>query len=124
MRAVCIIILLLCLSGLSIAQDMTFSRPENETRYQALLPQIRCMVCANQSVADSQSGFAQDMKIWVYDQIEAGRSDMEIRSELISRFGDTVLYSPRLKLSTYLLWGAPFLMVLMVLLIWYRGTRS
>lgn len=124
MRKIYTIILLCILAMSAFAEEMKFSSQEQETRYEALLPQIRCMVCANQSVADSQSGFAQDMKAWLHDAIIEGRSDTEIRTALVSRFGESVLYSPMLSSSTYVLWGLPLLLVLAVLVYWYRGTRS
>lgn len=124
MRKIYTIILLCTLAMSAFAEEMKFSSQEQETRYEALLPQIRCMVCANQSVADSQSGFAQDMKAWLHDAIIEGRSDTEIRAALVSRFGESVLYSPMLSASTYVLWGLPLLLVLAVLVFWYRGTRS
>lgn len=124
MRLIYTIILLCTLATVAFAEDLTFASQEQETRYEALLPQIRCMICANQSVADSQSGFAQDMKAWLHDAIIDGRSDTDIRTALVSRFGESVLYSPMISSSTYILWGLPLLLVLTVLLFWYRGTRS
>lgn len=122
-RTIYTIILLFCFAGAAVAEEQVFASKEQETRYEALLPQIRCMVCANQSVADSQSGFAQDMRSWVHDAIVEGRSDTEIRTALVSRFGESVLYSPMLNSSTYILWGLPIMLVLTVLVFWYRGTR-
>lgn len=124
MRAYCLVILLCFISLGCWAADQHFSSAENEARYEALLPQIRCMICANQSVADSQSGFAQDVKTWVREAIEEGRSDTEIRSALVARFGESVLYQPMLNTSTFVLWGFPVILVLIVILYWIRGRRS
>lgn len=96
---------------------------QDESRYQALTQQIRCMTCANQNVADSQSVFAQNTKLWVREQIEEGRSDTEIRHELITRFGESVIYTPILKSSTFVLWAMPVLLVCMVGIFWFRGRR-
>src|SRR5690606_11290117 len=82
-------------------------------RYQALTMELRCLVCQNQSIADSNAELAQDMRKLVHEQIMQGRSDAQIKDYLIARYGDFVLYRPPVKASTWLLWFGPFGLLLM-----------
>lgn len=79
-----------------------------DARYQALIEELRCLVCQNQSIAESNAPLAADLREQVRVQIEAGRSDAEIIEFLTARYGDFVLYRPPFKLRTWLLWLGPF----------------
>ncbi len=83
---------------------------EQEQRYQDLTRQLRCLVCQNQSIAESTAPLAGDLRDQVQAQIQQGRSDQEIVDYLTARYGDFVLYRPRFKASTALLWLAPALL--------------
>lgn len=85
----------------------------NTERYQAFIHNTRCMVCENQSVAESNSMFAQDMKEWIKEAIESGQTDAEIKMALVERFGDSVFYEPPFQANTWLLWGLPGVFVLL-----------
>lgn len=82
--------------------------PVVEQRLIAITQDLRCLVCQNESLAASQAELAQDLRREVREMIRAGRSDDQIRSYLVARYGDFVLYKPPLKPTTWLLWGGPF----------------
>lgn len=84
-----------------------FESPVTEQRYQSLTATLRCPKCENQAIGDSNSPIAADMRDKVYEQLNDGRSDKEIIDFMVQRFGDYVLYNPRLEGRTLLLWGLP-----------------
>jgi cytochrome c-type biogenesis protein CcmH len=86
--------------------------PRQERQAKALMETIRCLVCQGQSIADSDAEMAADMRALIRQRIEAGEQPEQIRSWLISRYGDWVSYAPRLEPVTWPLWAAPVLLVL------------
>ncbi|TLF47623.1 cytochrome c-type biogenesis protein CcmH [Halomonas urmiana] len=90
-----------------------FDDPVTEQRYQDLTASLRCPKCENQAIGDSDSPIAGDMRDRVYAQLQDGRSDKEILDFMVRRFGDYVLYNPRLEGRTLLLWGLPAALVLL-----------
>ncbi len=102
----------LCLWLPALAVDvLEFQSPQEEERFRALAEEIRCLVCQNQSLADSSAPLAQDLRREVLEQIHAGRSDQEIRDYLVARYSDFVLYRPSMSIGNLMLWFAPLLMV-------------
>lgn len=106
-----------------------FSSPAEEQRYQDLIAELRCVVCQNQSLADSNAELAQDLRQQVYEMIKDGSNDKEIKEFLVSRYSDFVLYRPPLKPSTYLLWFGPLLLLIIgiaavVVVIKHRNRES
>lgn len=104
--------------GLSEAQD---------TRYHQLISELRCLVCQNQTIAESNAPLALDLREQVRRQLAEGRSNEEIAGYLTDRYGDFVLYRPPFKASTALLWAGPFLLLLAALwwaMRWMRNTRA
>jgi len=97
--------------------------PAVEQRLKALSHELRCLVCQNQSLADSNADLAVDLRNQVREQIVAGRSDAEIRSWLTERYGDFVLYRPPLKTTTVLLWLGPLLLLAAALASLYLTLR-
>jgi cytochrome c-type biogenesis protein CcmH len=85
--------------------------PVLEKRAMKLAAELRCLVCQNQSLAESNAGLALDLKEQVRSQIREGRSDAQIRQYMVDRYGDFVLYSPPWKASTVLLWVGPFMLL-------------
>lgn len=85
--------------------------PAQEERVMRIAAELRCLVCQNQSIADSQADLAVDLRKQIGEQIDAGRSDEEIRAYMVERYGDFVLYRPPFKASTLLLWLAPALLL-------------
>ena len=83
-----------------------------EKRMMRLAEDLRCLVCQNQTIADSNADLAIDLKNQVRDQLRQGRTDDQIRAYMVERYGDFVLYRPPVKATTALLWFGPFVMVL------------
>jgi cytochrome c-type biogenesis protein CcmH len=90
------------------AVSYQFSSPEEEDRFHSLSQELRCLVCQNQSLADSNAELASDLRDEVYTMLKSGQSDAQIINFLVTRYGDFVLYRPPVKQSTYLLWFGPF----------------
>lgn len=86
---------------------MPFRNAGEERRFNALLAELRCMVCQNQSLADSDAGLARDLRNEVFQLMRDNKSDTEIREFLVSRYGDFVLYRPPVKGATLALWFGP-----------------
>jgi len=98
--------------GIAHAIDpMPFRDAGEERRFAALLAELRCMVCQNQSLADSDAGLARDLRNEVFELMRDGKSDTEIREFLVSRYGDFVLYRPPVKGATLALWFGPVLVL-------------
>ena len=96
-----------------IAQaDVEGLSPAQEVRYHGLINELRCLVCQNQTIAESNAPLAVDLRQQVVKQIAEGRDDDAIRGYLTERYGDFVLYRPPFKASTVLLWIGPFLLLL------------
>ncbi len=98
--------------------------PELEKRVMKLSQELRCLVCQNETLADSQADLAVDLRNQVREQMRAGKSDKEILAFLTERYGDFVLYNPPVKPSTYLLWFGPFLLLMAGLALLYRYVRQ
>jgi cytochrome c-type biogenesis protein CcmH len=90
---------------------------EQEARYQKLTNELRCVVCQNQSVADSNAELAQDVRNLVRTQISEGQTNEQINTFLVERYGDFVLYNPPLTEKTYILWLGPFVLMLFAFII-------
>ncbi len=123
------------LSVLSLAVSSTWAGearplvadPVIEARMAALGAQLRCLVCQGQSIAESGSGFANDVRREMLRLMEAGRSDQEVIDFLVQRYGDFILFSPPVKGTTLLLWLGPFLLLLVgggVLFVTLRRRRQ
>ncbi len=89
------------------APDRPLPDAAQEARAQALFDRIRCVVCQHEAIADSPAVIAADMRQLVREEIAAGRSDAEIRQDLVRRYGDFVLFQPPVRLATWLLWFGP-----------------
>jgi cytochrome c-type biogenesis protein CcmH len=90
---------------------------EQEARYQKLTNELRCVVCQNQSVADSNAELAQDVRNLVRNKISEGQTNQQINDFLVERYGDFVLYNPPLTEKTYILWLGPFVLMLFAFII-------
>jgi cytochrome c-type biogenesis protein CcmH len=98
--------------------------PQIEQRMKNLTQQLRCLVCQNETLADSQADLAQDLRREIREQMKAGKSDQEILSFLTQRYGDFVLYNPPVKATTYLLWFGPFLLLIIGTIVLFRYLKS
>ena len=86
--------------------------PELEKRVQAISEELRCLVCQNQTIADSHADLAIDLKNQVRDMLAQGKSNKEVTDYMVQRYGDFVLYRPPVKSTTWLLWFGPFLLMI------------
>ena len=107
---------------------LQFTDTAEERRFHDLVAELRCVMCQNQSLADSDAQIAHDLRREVLDLMHAGRSDEEIKEFLVARYGEFVLYRPELKSNTWLLWFGPALVLLaggvaVVLAVRRRGAR-
>ena len=94
----------------TVFEPRGFSSPEHERRYHALIDELRCLVCQNQTIAESNADLASDLRREVYHMVEDGRNEDEIAGFMVARYGDFVLYRPPLRGATILLWAGPFLL--------------
>jgi len=90
----------------------SFDDPQKQASYENLIKELRCLVCQNQSLADSDADLAKDLRDEVYGIIQSGKNEQEAVKFLVDRYGDFVLYRPPLKANTTLLWAGPFLLLL------------
>ncbi|HUN48017.1 MAG TPA: cytochrome c-type biogenesis protein [Stellaceae bacterium] len=116
MRALLLALLLLGLTGaaaLAVEPGERLADPALEARARALSGGFRCLVCQNQSIDDSNADLAHDLRVLIRQRIAAGDSDAQVRQFLVSRYGDFILLEPPVKPATYLLWAAPFAVLLL-----------
>ena len=97
----------------AIDAEPAFDNPAMQERYERLTRELRCLVCQNQTIADSNATLAQDLRREVRELMTEGKTDAEINDFLTARYGDFVLYNPPVKPRTYLLWAAPGLLVIL-----------
>jgi cytochrome c-type biogenesis protein CcmH len=108
----------------AVQPDEMLGDPALETRARALSAELRCMVCQNQSIDDSDAPLARDIRLLIRDRIVKGESNDEVRSFLVSRYGDFILLRPPFKLETLLLWaGAPLALLLGAFAMWSAARR-
>ena len=111
MRALRLLLVALSLwatPAFAVQPDEVLPDPALEARARALSKDLRCMVCQNQSIDDSDAPLARDLRVLVRDRLKAGDSDSQVIDYLVSRYGEFVLLNPRLSWHTALLWAAPF----------------
>lgn len=125
MRAVLTVLLLTL--GLAVqagvVEPRSFADPADEARYRQLIQELRCLVCQNQNLADSNAELAMDLRDQTYNMIKAGKTNEEIVSFMVNRYGDFVLYRPPLKSTTVLLWFGPLLLIVTGLVILFVQVR-
>ena len=97
--------------------------PVLQSRYEKLTKELRCLVCQNESIADSGAFLARDLRTQVQEMLAAGKSDDEILNFMTARYGEFVRYNPPLDGKTVLLWGAPFFMLALGVVVIWRITR-
>jgi cytochrome c-type biogenesis protein CcmH len=97
-----------------LAIDLTppLADPKQQQRYVTLIHELRCMQCQNETLADSEVSLAADLRLEVHDLIAQGKSDTEVRDYLVSRYGDFILFRPRVSWRTAWLWALPGLLLL------------
>ena len=111
-------LVLLCLSTLVFGDEALERRVTN------LAHELRCLVCQNQTIADSNAPLALDLRNQIREQMAAGKTDKDVIDFMVQRYGDFVLYRPPLKATTILLWAGPFLFLVLGLFFLFRFVRS
>ena len=103
------LITLLLWAGLSGAgvEYRQFASPEQQEAYESLTSELRCLVCQNQTIADSNADLAADLRRQVYEMLQRGQSKEDVLQFMTERYGDFVLYKPPFKAKTFLLWLGP-----------------
>jgi len=97
--------------------------PQKVAQFQHLLKDLRCLVCQNQDLSDSNADLAKDLRQQVYQMVKEGKSDSEITTFLTERYGDFILFKPPVKLITLLLWFGPLLFLAIGLFIFWRSCK-
>ncbi len=117
-----VLVVLLCQSVNGYAQDPGLQ--ENEKRISDLSQQLRCLVCQNQSLDESEASLAVDLKNQVKSMVLEGASDKEIRDYMVDRYGDFILYSPPINWKTSFLWFGPFGFLLGIIVLFRKSLLS
>ena len=125
MKTVVIAVILL-LSGAAVfaTEIRDFQDPAKQASYERLVKDLRCLVCQNQSLADSDADLAKDLRTEVYNIIQNGKSEDEAIQFLTDRYGDFVLYRPPVKAITSLLWAGPFVLLIVGGYIVWRQAKA
>ena len=117
------LVLLITFSAPAEIVDFPFESDEQEAQFRELAEQLRCLVCQNQSLADSNAGLAQDLRTELYEQVINGETEEHILNFMTDRYGEFILYKPRLSLKTALLWFIPFILLLIGMICLVRFSR-
>lgn len=118
------ILLLTPLSAYSLVPDEILSDPALEARARAISAELRCLVCQNQTIDDSDAPLARDLRVLVRERLLAGQSDREIIAAMIERYGDFVVFRPQFSPQNYMLWLGPFLILFIGLFAFWRILRK
>lgn len=117
-------VLLALISGIAVAAKPAALDATGARRAAALAEQLRCLVCQNQSIAESNAELAVDLRREISEQIRAGKTDSDIVDFMVARYGDFVLYRPPIKPHTLLLWFGPVLLAGAALIAFMRALRN
>ena len=115
LNTLALLLLLIPLALFARIESHQFDNPSQEALYLQLTKELRCLVCQNQNLADSNAELATDLRDKTYEMVKAGKTHSEITQYMIARYGDFVMYRPPMKKSTYLLWLGPFIFLLLAL---------
>jgi len=116
---------LLLSNSYSVEPDEILQNPKQELRARNISKNIRCMVCQNQSIDESDAPLAKDLRILIRNQIKDGKNDVEIYKFLTDRYGDFILLKPAFKLNTLALWLLPFIFVLVgIFIVFFHNKKS
>ena len=116
MKRLCLALLLLVMAAapaFSFSADDPLDDPAQEARVRELARELRCVVCQNQSIFDSNADLARDLRLLVRERIAAGDTDAEAKQYIVDRYGDFVLLKPPFKATTYVLWFGPLVIFIL-----------
>lgn len=111
-------------AAFAVQPDEVLSDPELEARARVLSAQMRCLVCQNQSIDDSDAPLAKDLRVLIRERLVQGESNAQVVDYLVSRYGEFVLLKPRFNSRTLLLWGGPFAILLLGSLVIFLRRRK
>jgi len=117
------VFILSCGPAFAVRPDEMLSDPKLEQRAREIGQELRCLVCQNQSIDDSDAELAHDLRLVVRQRLQAGNSDVQVRDYIVARYGDFVLLDPPFKASTYVLWLGPLFFVLCGFGAWYTTCK-
>lgn len=128
----CLAMMLLSMSLLATSltswadqEEMRFHDPQQAAQYHHLLEEVRCLVCQNQSLAESHADLAKDLRLEIAQALQRGESPEQIKAMLVKRYGDFVLYRPPVRNTTLLLWFGPAVLLLCGLwVVWKQVQRQ
>jgi cytochrome c-type biogenesis protein CcmH len=112
LRQAVVLLLLFLTPALAVQPDEILKDPVLETRARSLSAGLRCLVCQNQSIDDSDAPLAKDLRVLIRERLQAGDSDSQVIDYVVARYGDFVLLKPRFNAQTWLLWLSPFAILL------------
>ena len=110
-------LLLISCTSFAAIEAYEFKTKKMESDYNVLINELRCLVCQNQNLAGSNSGLAKDLRKQTHELLTQGKSQDQVVQYMVDRYGDFVLYRPRLKQSTLLLWLGPFALLIVILIV-------
>lgn len=120
-----LILLAICKQTIAAEDYYTFNSNEQQQRFALLTSQLRCLVCQNQTLAESNAPLAVNFRNQIYEKIMSGQSDKSITEYLVSRYGNFILYQPPFDKSTIVLWCGPFVMLFLgVIFLFYSIRKS
>ena len=121
-----LVLLSFSLNCFAAVEYKKFDNPQQEEAYQVLIDELRCLVCQNQTIADSNAELAKDLRRQVYEMLQQGKSKNEIATFMTDRYGDFVLYNPPFKVKTGVLWIGPviFLLIGLIMLIFISRRKK
>ena len=120
MARLLLVFLLFALPFRAIGQD----DPALERRVTSLAHELRCLVCQNQTIADSNAALAQDLRNQIREQLKAGKSERDVIDFMVARYGDFVLYRPPFKATTVALWTGPFVLLALGAWLLFRRVKK
>jgi cytochrome c-type biogenesis protein CcmH len=119
--SLCALLIIICkpvaFAGVEVRE---FDSDKNRQRYHHMIDELRCLVCQNQNLADSNAQLAVELRTIIYDMIKDGKSDKEIVDYMVARYGEFVLYNPPLDRTTFMLWFGPILLLVFVIVLLVR----
>ena len=122
--SILLVMMLISLSTQARISAYDFDTPEQEEDYKDLVNELRCLVCQNQNIADSNAELAQDLKRKTYEMVMQGKSKQEIADFMVQRYGDFVLYRPPVTNTTLLLWSGPFIIFVIGMIFLIRVIKA
>ncbi len=111
--AACLLLTFILSARVCALEPIDYQSTAEEQRFKSLTAELRCVMCQNQSIADSNAPIAHDLRLEVLKLMREGKTDAQIKQYLVDRYTDFVLYEPPMKSSTWLLWLGPFVLLLL-----------